>query len=77
MSKNASSHFYHHRFTSVFTEDGRVGLFDNKLTRRVGINTVENLEVTTPTKWLLTLKNTFNIELDFSDVELSKLLSEI
>ncbi len=77
MSKNASSHFYHHRFTSVFTEDGRVGLFDNKLTRRVGINTVENSEVTTPTKWLSTLKNTFNIELDFSDVELSKLLSEI
>ncbi|REL26975.1 hypothetical protein DXX93_10585 [Thalassotalea euphylliae] len=75
MSKSESSHFYQHRFIGIFTEDGRMGLFDNKLTKRIGINTVESSDVSTPEKWLSTLKNTFNMELDFSDNELSILFS--
>lgn len=69
MSKSKSSHFYHHRFVGIFTENGRMGLFENKLTRRVGINTVESTEILTQEEWLAVLKDRFDLELDFSDVE--------
>ena len=76
MSKSRFSHFHQHKFIGLFTDRGRLGLFENKLTRRIGINTLETSEISTQEEWLTTLKDTFNIELDFSEVELSKLFSE-
>lgn len=76
MSKCNSSHFKQDRFIGLFTDSGRVGLFENKFSRRVGIKIVESSTVSTREEWLAKIKDTFNIELDFSETELSTLLSK-
>jgi arylamine N-acetyltransferase len=77
MSKSEHSHFCKDRFVGIFTDDGRIGLFENKLTRRVGINTVESSEISTRERWLACLQTTFNLELDFSENELTALFSRM
>ena len=75
MSKCKSSHFYRDRYIGLFTQNGRIGLFEDRFSRRVGINTVENLKVSTPEKWLTFIEDTFNMELDCSEAELTVLFS--
>ena len=76
MSTNPNSHFYEHRFVGKITKEGRIGLFNNKLSIRKGIKVVEKKRVEFGKAWIETIKNEFSLNLDFSESELISLFEE-
>lgn len=75
MSRSPDSHFFNHCFIGLFTSKGRVGLFDNMLSERVGTTTVETKEIGCERDWLHCLKHTFNLRLDLNDEERHRLFN--
>jgi len=71
MSTNSRSHFFHHKFVGKNTKEGRIGLFNNKLSIRKGIKIVDGKRVKFGSDWLEIIKNEFAINLDFSEKELN------
>ncbi len=71
MSTNINSHFYYHKFVGRNTTDGRIGLFNTKMSIRKGIKVIDKKQVDHGQDWLDTLKKDFGIELDFTESELS------
>ncbi|MEQ8928048.1 MAG: arylamine N-acetyltransferase [Fulvivirga sp.] len=69
MSRNPASHFYKDRFIGKFNAQGRIGLFNNKFSKRNGINVVSTDVVNYGDEWIEKLRSEFNIELDFSNDE--------
>jgi arylamine N-acetyltransferase len=70
MSTNSRSHFCRHRFVGRNTKEGRVGLFNNKMSTRKGIKVVGKKRVDFGEDWLEIIKNEFSLNLDFSNKEL-------
>lgn len=73
MSTHHNSHFFHHKIVGKNTKDGRIGLFNNKMSIRKGINVVAKKRVDFGIDWLETIKNEFSLNLDFSEKELNVL----
>lgn len=73
MSKNKSSHFFNKRFVAQFTDAGRIGLFENTFTERVGCEIVNTITIGSYQEWHERLKSDFKLHLDFSDNELCML----
>ena len=73
MSKNPSSHFYCNRFVGLFTEYGRISLFENTFTKRKGVETIYKENTDDGEAWIKVLKSHFGLALDYNDVELKKL----
>ena len=76
MSTNSRSHFYEHRFVGRNTEEGRIGLFNNKISIRKGIKVVDKKRVNFGKDWLETMSNKFSLQLDFSEKELEVLFKK-
>lgn len=76
MSTNPRSHFFHHKFVGKNTKEGRIGLFNNKMSIRKGIKVVAKKRVNFGEEWLETIKNEFSIHLDFSENELKVLFEK-
>lgn len=77
MSTNSNSHFYYHRFAGRNTNDGRISLFNNKLTFRKGMKKLESRRVDYGKDWLAVIEDDFSIVLDFSDTELRLLFEKV
>lgn len=76
MSTNPKSHFINDNFIGKFTENGRIGLYNNQMSTRKGINVVEKKHVPYGSEWIETLKNQFDLKLDFSTKELNQLFQK-
>ena len=76
MSSHPKSHFYYHRFVGRNTADGRIGLFNNKMSIRKGIKVFDKKRVDYGQEWIETIKREFLINLDFSKKELKLLFEE-
>ena len=74
MSKSPSSHFYNHRFVGLFTDTGRVGLFENGFTQRVGTELVSTEQIEDGEAWLSCLESRFGLDVDFDSGERKKLI---
>ena len=70
MSTNSKSHFFEHKFVGRNTEEGRIGLFNNKISIRKGVKIVDKKRVDFGKDWLEIIKNKFSLNLDFSEREL-------
>ena len=70
MSTHPDSHFYHHKFIGRNTKEGRIGLFNNKMSIRKGIKVVSKKRVDFGDDWLEIVRSEFEVNLDFSDQEL-------
>ncbi|MDX2362364.1 MAG: arylamine N-acetyltransferase [Crocinitomicaceae bacterium] len=70
MSTHPNSHLIHHKIVGRNTKDGRIGLFNNKLSTRKGIKVVNKRRVEFGNDWLETIKHEFSVHLDFSEKEL-------
>ena len=75
-STNTKSHFCHDNFIGKFTADGRIGLFNNQLSIRKGLEVVEKREISYGPEWLEAIKNSFDLTLDFSEKEFEMLFSK-
>lgn len=75
MSTHPDSHLIYHRIVGRNTTDGRLGLFNNKLTTRKGIIRDHSRRIKFGQEWIDTIQNQFSLTLDFTDKEL-KLLFE-
>ena len=75
-STNTKSHFCHDNFIGKFTLDGRIGLFNNQLSIRKGLEIVEKKEISYGPEWLKAIKNNFDLNLDFSEKEIKLLFSK-
>ena len=73
MSTNSKSHFFYHKFVGRSTKEGRIGLFNNKVSIRKGIKVVDKKRVDFGVDWIETIKNEFSLNLDFSENELNVL----
>lgn len=73
MSKHPNSHFYHHKFAGKSTKEGRIGLFNNKLSLRKGIKVVDKKRVDFGEDWIETIKREFSLQLDFTEHEFNVL----
>jgi N-hydroxyarylamine O-acetyltransferase len=73
MSTHPNSHLFHHKFVGRNTKEGRIGLFNNKMSIRKGIKVVDKKRVNFGTEWLETIKNEFSLNLDFSEKEFNLL----
>jgi len=73
MSTNPKSHFYTDRFVGRFTTNGRIGLFNNEMSTRHGLEVVDKSKISYGAEWLDTLSNRFNIDLHCSEAELEHL----
>ena len=69
MSTNPNSHFFFHKFVGKNTKEGRIGLFNNKMSTRKGIKVVDKKRVDFGKDWLEIIKNEFSLQLDFSEKE--------
>lgn len=76
MSTHPNSHFYDHKFAGRSTPEGRVGLFNNKMSIRKGIKVVDKKRVEYGEDWIETIKREFSIELDFTDQEFNVLFEK-
>ncbi len=76
MSTHPNSIFYTHRCIGKNTSDGRLGLFNNKISIRKGIKVVDKIRVELGLDWLEVIKKEFSLHLDFSKEELSILLKK-
>lgn len=71
MSTHPNSHFYQHKFVGKNTKEGRIGLFNNKISFRTGIKVVGKKRIEYGKDWLETIKTEFSLNLDFSENELN------
>ena len=71
MSTNPKSHFFHHKFVGISTKEGRIGLFNNKISIRKGIKIVSKKRVDFGKDWIETIKSEFSIHLNFTENELN------
>lgn len=69
MSTSPKSIFFKHKCVGMYTQQGRIGLFNNKLLFRKGIKVVDGRRVEFGKDWKETLKNEFDLQLDFSEKE--------
>jgi N-hydroxyarylamine O-acetyltransferase len=69
MSTNPRSHFFEHKFVGKNTKDGRIGLFNNKMSIRKGIKIMDKKRVNFGKDWIEIIKNEFSLNLDFSEKE--------
>ena len=76
MSTHPKSHFYEHKFVGKYTKDGRVGLFNNKMSIRKGVKVVAKKKVDFGEDWIETIKNEFNLNLDFTEEEFNILFEK-
>jgi N-hydroxyarylamine O-acetyltransferase len=76
MSTNPESHLYYHKCIGRNTKEGRIGLFNNKMSTRKGIKVVKKKRVEFGDEWLEIIKNDFSIDLDFSEEELRTLFEK-
>jgi len=70
MSTNPKSHFYNANFIGKFTENGRIGLYNNQMSTRKGIEVTDKNNIAYGKEWIDTLKTQFDLKLDFSESEL-------
>ena len=77
MSTNPKSIFYSHKCIGKNTKDGRLGLFNNKISIRKGIKVVDKIQLDLGKDWLEAIKNNFSLQLDFSKRELDILLKKV
>ncbi|WP_109439038.1 arylamine N-acetyltransferase [Aquimarina sp. AU119] len=77
MSTHPNSHFKKDNFIGKFTKTGRIGLFNNQMSIREGIEIVEKKQIKYGSKWINTLKTNFNLTANFSDKELVKIFNNI
>jgi len=73
MSTHPNSHFFEHKFVGKNTTEGRIALFNNKMSIRKGIKVVDKKRVDFGKDWLKIIKNKFSLNLDFSEKELEVL----
>ncbi len=71
MSTHPNSHFYHHKFVGRSTQEGRIGLFNNKISTRKGIAVVGKKRIDFGEDWIKIIKSEFSIALDFTEQELN------
>ncbi len=71
MSTHPNSHFFFHKFVGRNTPDGRIALFNNKISIRKGIKVVDKKRVDFGHDWLETINKEFALNLDFSDKEMA------
>ncbi len=76
MSTHPHSHFHDNKFVGKITEEGRVALFNNKMSIRKGIHVVAKNRVEYGDKWLEIIKNEFSLDLDFTKAEYDALLRD-
>lgn len=76
MSTHPNSHFFYHRFVGRNTKEGRIGLFNNKMSTRVGMKVVDKKRVDFGGDWLEVIKKEFSLHLDFSEKELTVLFEK-
>jgi arylamine N-acetyltransferase len=76
MSTNPRSHFYEHKFVGKNTKEGRVGLFNNKISIRKGLKIVDKKRVDFGENWLKIIKKEFSLHLDFSEKEFNLLFKK-
>ena len=76
MSTHPNSIFYSHRCIGKNTKDGRLGLFNNKISIRKGIKVVDKKRVDFRKEWLEAIKNEFSLDLDFSEEEFAILFKK-
>lgn len=70
MSTNPKSHFYNANFIGKYTNDGRVGLYNNQMSKRNGIEVTDKKNIAYGKDWIDALKTQFDLEIDFSESEL-------
>ena len=73
---HSTSHFLHGRFIGLFTKEGRVGLYENQFTERVGSKVTIRQEVADGPGWLAFVEEQFGVELKLSDVEIGNLTNQ-
>lgn len=73
MSTHPNSHLIQHKCIGKNTREGRVGVFNNKLTTRNKRNSLHSKRVEFGERWLEMIKEEFSIELDFSVEEVNRL----
>ena len=76
MSTHPNSHFYHHRFVGRSTQEGRIGLFNNKISIRKGIKVADKKRIEYGKDWIETIKSKFSISLDFTEQEYNTLFEQ-
>lgn len=73
MSTNSKSHLIQHKCVGRNTPEGRIGLFNNKMTTRRANKVPYSQRVEFGESWLQKINDTFSLELDFSAEELERL----
>lgn len=73
MSTNPNSHFFYHKFVGKNTVDGRIALFNNKISFRKGVQIMDKRRVAYGQDWLDILADEFSLLLDFSEGEMERL----
>ena len=68
-----TSHFRLHRFIGLFTPYGRIGLFDNQFSQRVGLTVTKREEVADGATWLATLRSQFGVKTELDDLDWDRL----
>lgn len=76
MSTHPSSHFYYHKFVGRNTKEGRIALFNNKMSIRKGLKVVDKRPVEYGPDWLKIIKDKFSLDLDFSEEEFTLLFNK-
>lgn len=76
MSTHPNSHLIHHKCVGRNTDQGRIGLFNNKLSVRKGIKAAGKKRIRFGDDWIETIKNEFSLNLDFSEEELNTLFEK-
>ena len=73
MSTNPNSHFFNDSFIGIFTKEGRIGLYNNQMSTRNGIEVVDKKHIPYGSEWVDTVKRYFGLALDFSPKEFNQL----
>jgi len=76
MSTNPKSHFYNDSFIGKFTNDGRIGLFNNQISKRKGIELVSKKSIAYGSEWIEAVNNNFGLNLDFSKEEFNRVFQK-
>lgn len=71
MSTSPRSHFCRHKFVGINTKEGRIGLFNDKISIRKGINVVTKNRVEYGKDWLESIDANFSLSPNFTKSELS------
>jgi N-hydroxyarylamine O-acetyltransferase len=77
MSTHPKSHLIQHKCVGRNTKEGRIGLFNNKMSTRKGIKAAGKKRIDFGEAWIETIKTEFSLELDFSEKELTRLFKAI